>query len=297
MKDISGKTIVITGATDGIGAQAAIMLSKENTLIIHGKDPEKGEGILEELRKINPRGDFYYFNADYASFREVAEMAEKIESGFDHIDILLNNAGIFAPSKEKTEDGFEKTFQVNYLSHFLFTVLLLNIYAVHSPQNIMNVSSMAHSSVRGKNFLGLIESNNPYDGYTAYSVSKACMILFSYHLSSLLKERGILVNCLHPGVIMTKLLKTGWPAAGSAYHFALKAVSKILPGQHNSSVEKGAMNVISSIALSENFRITGKYFSWGKEAESSRLTYDRGLQKTLWELSMRLTGTDLELSG
>ncbi len=295
MKNLKNKTIFITGATDGIGRQTAIILSKENKVVIHGKDAFKCENTAEEIKKINKGGEVYCVTGDLSVLNEVKELSFKIKNEFPAPDILINNAGIFNPKKEITADGLEKTFAVNYLSHFYLTLSLLNNYDLKYPMNIMNVSSMAHQNITDKNFLKFIYFKNYYEGHDAYAISKFCQILFTYELAGKLSKNGILVNCLHPGVINTKLLKAGWPAAGAAYSFAVSAVSKIFSTADNSSPARGALNIINGIENSENKRLTGKYFVSGKESKSNSLSYNETLQDELWKLSIQMTGIDLKL--
>ncbi|MCL4428891.1 MAG: SDR family NAD(P)-dependent oxidoreductase [Deltaproteobacteria bacterium] len=294
MGKLIGKTILITGATDGIGKQTALMLAKENIVIIHGKDPLKCKNTAGEIRKISGKNEVYGIARDLSILSEVRELAFNLKNEFPAPDILVNNAGIFNSKKEITEDGFEKTFVVNYLSHFYLTLLLLNNYGLKYPHSIMSVSSMAHSSISDKNFFKYIDFKDYYEGHDAYAASKFCQILFTYKLADKLKDAGILVNCLHPGVINTKLLRAGWPSVGTAFSFAVSAVSKIFSSEDNSSPKKGALNVINALELSENEKLTGKYFFSGKEVKSNSLSHDKNLQDELWKLSVHMTGTDLK---
>ncbi len=268
------KTVLITGSTDGIGlATAEGLLKKGFKVILHGRNTRRAEETKKKiLHELSGNLNLETVVGDMSSFNSVRKMASEITEKFERIDILINNAGVFLPRLVLTEDGYEATFQINYLSHFLLTLLLLKII----PQNegrIINVSSMAHSPV-AVDFENL-RGEKSYDPYDAYSRSKLANILFTYKLVREMKTTEITVNALHPGVIATKLLAAGW---GTSY---------------GTNVEFGAENSIF-LATSESVRnVTGKYFSNKRETRSSEVSYDERLQDELWEFSLTATGLDV----
>ncbi|MBW2358137.1 MAG: SDR family oxidoreductase [Deltaproteobacteria bacterium] len=198
------KTILITGSTDGIGKQTALDLAKTGaTILLHGRNPARGERVLREIRNATGNDRIEIFIADLASLKQVRNLAEQVHQKHDSLDVLINNAGVYETTRKITQDGFEMTFAVNHLAPFLLTLLLLDLLIKSAPSRIINVSSIAHaSSIDFENLQG----EKHCGGYEAYSLSKLCNILFTYKLAQRLKGKGITVNCLHPGVINTKLL-------------------------------------------------------------------------------------------
>ncbi len=260
------KRVLITGSTDGIGfVTARKLLEKGLFVIIHGRSHEKCQSVKKNLEKIS--NNVYCVIGDLSSFAAVRKMAEEILAQFDRLHVLINNAGIFNPVKEITEDGFEKTLQVNHLSHFLLTYLLMPLV---EGGRIINVSSMAHaSSIDWEN----LNSEKYYDPYEAYSRSKLCNLLFTFYLARKLRGTGTTVNALHPGVINTKLLKAGWGGIGA-------------------DVEKGAETPVYLAISEEVSNVTGEYFVNRRIARASEIAYDRRVQERCWNLSCKFTGVN-----
>ncbi len=197
-------------------------------------------------------------------------MADNVLKRYKKLDVLVNNAGVYMRHRELTEDGFETTFQVNHLAHFLLTHLLLDLLKRSAPSRIINVSSMAHSN--SKPDFDNLQAEKKFSAYGAYSLSKLANILFTYELANRLQGTGVTVNCLHPGVIATKLLRAGFGSFGG------------------SSVQNGAQTIVYLARSPEGGKVTGKYFVWSKAVESSPVTHDRKLQKELWDISGKLAG-------
>ncbi|WP_025270370.1 SDR family NAD(P)-dependent oxidoreductase [Hippea sp. KM1] len=201
---------LITGATDGVGLMVALELARmDEHLIIHGRNKLKLNRTAEELKSINPSISVKTVVCDFASLKQVRDAFVKIKD--ENIRVLINNAGCFDSTGVITEDGFGLTYQVNHLSHFLLTHTLLPSIIKNAPSKIIVVSSMAHAG--SIDFETLKKGRFGYS-YSAYSCSKLCNILFAFKLSRMLKSKGVSVNCLHPGVINTKLLIEGWGACG-----------------------------------------------------------------------------------
>ena len=261
---LSNKTILLTGATDGIGYQTAIELAKLNpVLILHGKNQKKGEAIKDELVSWTGNKQIYYFNADLSSFDQIEAFTEKIHEKFQHIDILINNAGIYESNKIILDNGFEKTFMVNHLSVFSLSLSLLDLLKKANNAKIINVSSMVHA---GSIDFGNLNGEKSYSGDSAYALSKLCNILFTYELAERLKSQNILVNALHPGVINTKLLRAGW-------------------GSFGSSVKEGAKRILF-LVKDEEGNFTNKYFENDCIVKSAQISYDKATSKQLWKISM-----------
>jgi NAD(P)-dependent dehydrogenase (short-subunit alcohol dehydrogenase family) len=144
MKD---KIVLITGSTDGIGKQTALELAQKGaTVLIHCRDLKKGKVVVDEIIQQTTNSNIDLFISDFSSLKQVKKLAEDIQAKHDHLDVLINNAGVYIKKRILTEDGYEMTFQVNHLAHFLLTNLLLDLIKQSTPARIINVSSMAHSS-------------------------------------------------------------------------------------------------------------------------------------------------------
>jgi NAD(P)-dependent dehydrogenase (short-subunit alcohol dehydrogenase family) len=194
-------------------------------------------------------------------------MAGTVSREFSGLNILINNAGVFEHERILTADGIEQTFAVNHLAGFLLTGLLLDVLKGNSPARIINVSSMTHSS--SMNFDNL-QGEKHYSGYEAYAASKLANILFSFFLAERLKDSGVTVNCLHPGVINTKLLNAGWGMCGT-------------------SVEQGAETSVYLASSPDVEGLTGGYYRDRRPAPPEKICGDRKIQDRLWKLSESLS--------
>jgi NAD(P)-dependent dehydrogenase (short-subunit alcohol dehydrogenase family) len=271
--DIKNKIVLITGATDGIGRETAYQLAKKKAIIIiHGIDLSKLKKTADEIKKGTGNNNMDFIKGDLSSLNEIKEMSNRIKERYDKIDILINNGGLFSHDKRLSVDGFELTFAVNYLSHFYLTFLLFDIIKKIPQARIINVSSMAHSSDLDFNN---IQGEEKYSGYTAYSYSKLLNILFTFELAEKTKNSGITVNCLHPGVINTKLLREGWGLGGD-------------------SVSEGAKTTVYLASSNDVNGITGKYFTNSSVSEPAQISYDKEIRKKVWQLSEKLLGINWE---
>ena len=188
------------------------------------------------------------------------------------LDVLINNAGVYSSEKKFTKDGIELTFGVNHLAHFLLINLILELMLKSKEGRIINVSSMIHAnSIDFDNLQG----EKYYDGSYAYSLSKLCNVLFTYKLADELKGSNITVNCLHPGVINTKLLRAGWGGGGA-------------------SVEQGAKTSVYLAVSDEVSGKTGNYYMNMKAVRSHDITYNKEIQDKCWNVSMKLVSEFLK---
>ena len=267
---MEGKIVLITGSTDGIGKATALRLAQAGaTVLLHGRSQEKLGRVSEEIKKVTGNDDIHAYRADFSSLEDVRHLIEILQHDLESLDVLINNAGVFMQRRVLTQDSLEMTFQVNYLSHFLLTLSVLDLVKKGRSPRIVNVSSMAHaSSIDFENLQG----EKAYDPYDAYSISKLCNIFFTYELAERLENYGISVNCLHPGVIDTKLLAAGW-GGGMA-----------------SPVERGADNVFFVAQNPGLDGVTGKYFVDKRPARSSAVSYDVEKRKRLWHMSEHMAG-------
>jgi NAD(P)-dependent dehydrogenase (short-subunit alcohol dehydrogenase family) len=262
--------ILITGATDGIGKQSALELAaKGNSLIIHGRNEDKTVETAHWLTEKTGNTNINYYIADFADLAQVRDTAKRIRENIDKLDVLINNAGIYMNKREVTKNGYETQFAVNHLAPVLLTMELLPVLKATPKSRIVNVASKAH--YRADFDFENINGEKHYDGYEAYANSKLANILFTYELAERLTGDDVTVNCLHPGVIETKLLREGFGGGGD-------------------SLEKGAETIVY-LALSDDVNnVTGKYFDECKEAVSSPASHNDDIRKRLWKVSLSMTG-------
>ena len=228
--------------------------------------------VVDEIIRQTTNSNTDLFISDFSSLKKVKKLSEEIKSKHDHLDVLINNAGVYMKDRILTEDGYEMTLQVNHLAHFLLTNLLLDLIKQSAPARIINVSSMAHSSSIDFNDL---QSEKSYSAYGAYSLSKLANILFTFKLAEDLKETGVTANCLHPGVINAKLLREGFGSMGRDVKFGAK-----IP-----------VYLASSPAVET---VTGKFFSNGgivsisDEKRAAGIAYNKDVQAKLWDSSVEM---------
>jgi NAD(P)-dependent dehydrogenase (short-subunit alcohol dehydrogenase family) len=267
---MKNKVILITGSTDGIGRQAALELAATGAkIIVHGRDTVRGERIVNEIRTATGNRNVDLLVADFSSLQQVRQLAGKILSWYERLDVLVNNAGVFMKSREMTEEGHEMTFAVNHLAPFLLTNLLLGLLRNSSPARVITVASVAH--MRGKMDFENLQGERAFGGYNAYALSKLANILFTYELARRIEGTGVTANCLHPGVIDTKLLRTGFSFAG------------VHPADGASTI----VYLATSVAVGKT---SGKYFENKREVSSSPASHNTDFQKKLWAISETLTG-------
>src|SRR4028119_206527 len=205
LRDAVEATILVTGATDGLGKRVARELAaKGATVLLHGRSPERLGATLEELRRETGSEKLGSYVADLSSLGEVRGLAERVLSEHDRLDVLINNAGIISRQREVSGDGHELTFAVNHLSHFLLTGLLLPLLRESAPSRIVNVASAGQSPID----FGDPMLEKGYDAMGAYTRSKLAQVLFTCELAGRLRDSGVTVNALHPASLMdTKMVR------------------------------------------------------------------------------------------
>jgi len=269
---MSKRIVLVTGATDGIGRQTALELLRRGArVLVHGRTEVKVIAACDDLARESGSRDLVAFHADLSSFAEVRNLAERILSREERLDVLVNNAGVFMHERKLTPDGHETTFAVNHLAPFLLTHLLLPLLRKTPMARIVNVSSIAHS--RGRIDFSDLGSERYFHGYSAYAASKLANVLFAYEMGRRLSGTGIDSNALHPGVIGTKLLRSGFGMGGG-------------------TLEQGAATSVRLAMDPALTSVTGKYFADTRETPSSKASHDRGLQRRLYDTSAELVGIE-----
>lgn len=263
------RVVLITGATDGIGKQTAIDLAeKEFHVIIHGRTKEKADSTLNDIHKITSSESLSSVYADLSSLNQVRNLTENILKNYSTLDVLINNAGIYMKERMLSEDGYEMTFAVNHLSHFLLTNLLLDLLKQSNDGRIVNVSSVAHQNA--KLDWNNLNAEKSFSAYGAYSLSKLGNVLFSNELAMRLKGTNLKSNSLHPGVITTKLLRAGFNISGA-------------------SVKKGAETSVFLASSEEVAHLNGEYLIDSKVVKPHPSATDNEVLKKFWQVSEEMT--------
>ena len=271
---IADKTVLVTGATDGVGKLVARRLAEQGArVLLHGRNQAKGESVLDELRGATHNHRLMFLCADLAALAEVRALAGAVLEATDRLDILINNAGIGSQSagvggREVSRDGHELRFAVNYLAPFLLTHLLLPTIRRSAPARIVNVSSAGQQAIDFDDVM----LTRGYDGTRAYRQSKLAQILFTFDLADRLAGTGVTVTCLHPSTYMnTNMVRI-------AGHTPI------------STVEDGA-DAVLNLALSPALDgATGLYFNRRQPTRADPQAYDETARTRLWRLSLDLCG-------
>lgn len=198
--DLSDKTIVVTGATSGLGKESARALASAGAqVVLCGRDDTKGRAVVDEIG-----GATSFQHVDLADLDSVRAAAGELSDRIDRLDVLLNNAGVMACPLARTADGFEMQFGTNHLGHFLLTARLFPLLAGSAPARIVNVSSHGH-------MIGGVDLEDPnyqrrdYDKWEAYGQAKTANVLFSRELDRRFGDHGLHAYAVHPGMIITEL--------------------------------------------------------------------------------------------
>ena len=270
MNATTGMTILVTGATDGIGKQTALELARRgHHVLVHGRSEARVAATRDELvRQVkDARVDGVTF--DLASLAAVRAGAARLLDQHERLHLLINNAGVFAHERRVSADGFELTFAVNHLAHFLLTELLLPRLQASGPARVVNVSSQAHQGSRLD--VNDLQLTRGYSGFAAYAASKLANVLHANALAARLDATRVTANSLHPGVIGTKLLKEGWGASGA-------------------TLEQGARTSLYVALEPKLAGVSGRYFSDSREARPSTAALDVRLGQALEDASRKLVG-------
>ncbi len=282
---MSNKICLITGATSGIGKAAAFKLADVGaSLVLISRNEEKGEKICNQIRKRINDAQVKFYRVDISSMKEVRSAVERIKADFNHIDVLINNAGTRFDNYLKNNDGIELTFATNHLGHFLLTLSLIEMLKKSIQGRIINVSSSAHTLV-SDDFDNIAAPIN-YDSRVAYGRSKLANLYFAYELSSKLRNSKITVNATDPGFVSTNFARNNGMIPWIKFYIYYFMKGKLI------SPQKAAETIIYLASAIEVREITGKYFFDKKEIKSSSVSYNKEAALKLWQLSLNLTGVD-----
>ena len=276
---MTGKVCLVTGATNGIGKETALALAKMGaTTIIVARDPAKGAAVLEEIMRQSGNDGVELMHADLASLDSVRKLAADFQAKHQQLHVLVNNAGVYNIKRSETQDGFEATFGVNHLSHFLLTNLLLDVIKASAPARIINVSSASHKGAK-INFDDL-QSEKSYRGLSVYGQSKLANVLFTYELARRLEGTNVTANALHPGVVLT-----GFGANNAGIFRLLFRVFQTVARPFMLSPERGAETSIHLASSPEVEGVTAKYFVKKEPVPSNDISYETDVAQRLWQMS------------
>ena len=267
------KNIIITGATDGIGLQAAKVIANKGYRVgLVGRNKEKGYQAKEIIVNSTSNDKIDFFECDLSLIKNVKKLSSQIKEKYSKIDVLLNNAGGANKNKIITSEGLEKTFATNQMNYFVLTTELLDIISESDDGRVVNVASNAHigATIDYNN----INSEKSFSPWTSYCVSKLMNIMFTYELAKI--QDKVSVNVLHPGFVDTNI-------AGNEGNF-IKYIVKFGSKLFARTVENGADSSIY-LSTSDDVRgVSGKYFFKCREIRSSKTSYIEDDWKKVWEI-------------
>jgi NAD(P)-dependent dehydrogenase (short-subunit alcohol dehydrogenase family) len=270
--NLTDKTVLITGSTDGVGRLVARRLADQGArVLIHGRDRHRGQQVVDQIQTVG-RGSAVFLPADFSSLAEVRRLADVVRQTCNRFEVLINNAGIGSggstAKRETSQDGYELRFAVNYLAGFLLTRLLLPLLTASKRARIVNVSSLGQHPIDFDDVM----LTRGYTGGRAYAQSKLAQIMFTFDLARELDPATATTNCLHPATYMatTMVRQSG--------------VTPI------SSVDEGAEAIVN-LAISEELDgHSGEFYNGLRLSRANAQAYDVRVRERLRELSMRLAG-------
>jgi retinol dehydrogenase-14 len=275
---MSNKTVLITGGTSGIGKETALGLARMNaTLVIVGRDKDKTARVVDDIKKTTGNDQVYHYLCDMASLADVRRLASDFLSDHSRLDVLLNNAGAINAKRYLSQDGYELTFAVNHLAHFLLTELLMGVLKKSSPSRVV-VTSSAAANIGHMHFDDLMLVRG-YTAFKAYGQSKLANQLFTFELARRLHQTGVTANCLHPGTV-----RTGFAMNNRG---ALK-VGMALFRPFMIEASKAAETPIYLASSPEVQNVTGKYFEKKMIKEPPKEATNLEAASRLWEISEKL---------
>ncbi|XP_068226644.1 retinol dehydrogenase 11-like [Palaemon carinicauda] len=293
---LEGKTAIVTGSSAGIGKETARDLARRGARVILAcRNVQKAQKVADDIIGTTGNGQVFVKQLDTSDLASVRKFAKEIIDTEKELHILVNNAGIAAPTaKTLTADGLEMTMATNHFGHFLLTNMLLDLLKKSAPSRVVNISSDGHYFCSNLVVDDLNYEKRPYPNtFASYGQSKLANVLFTVELAERMKGTGVTTNSLHPGCVSTEIThKNGAKIVGYLVGFLFQLMAK--------DEALGAQTTIH-LAVSEDVEnISGEYFADCKIAKRSEQAKDRGLAKKLWEMSemaVSLTQEDHHYSG
>jgi NAD(P)-dependent dehydrogenase (short-subunit alcohol dehydrogenase family) len=278
---MTGRIVLITGGTTGIGKATAIGLATIGDHVgITGRDLARAEQAAADIRAASGNPAVNAFAADMTSQAEVRRLALAVLDAYPRLDVLVNNVGGFWAHRHLTADGLERTFALNHLAPFLLTNLLLDRLKASAPARVVTVSSGAQAMGRIE-FEDLQGASN-YSGQRAYNQSKLANVMFTNELARRLKGTGVTATCLHPGVV-----STNFGAEDQAWFFAV--ISRVVRPLLKTPAQ-GAQTSIYLASSPDMDGVTGQFFANLRPRTANKAAYDTGMTARLWQVSADLVG-------
>ncbi len=284
---MTGKTVLVTGGTGGIGKATAIGLSRLGARVgITGRDLTRTRLAASDIGRQSGNPAVDAFAADLSSQAEVRRLAAEVLGTYPRLDVLVNNVGGFWAHRHVTADGLERTFALNHLAPFLLTSLLLDRLESSAPARVVTVASNAQAM--GRITFDDLQGERDYSGSRAYNQSKLANVMFTYELARRLAGTGVTANALHPGVV-----RTGFGAEDPSR--LTKVAMPFL--RFLKTPAQGAATSIYLASSPDVEGITGRYFANCTPKSSNKLSYDATVARRLWEVSADLVGRTADRAG
>jgi retinol dehydrogenase 12 len=278
--NLRGRTVMVTGATSGIGLAAAAALAREGAcVVLVGRSEERGNAAIASIRREHPAAQLEFLRIDFSSLAEVRRGALEFLAGQRPLDVLLNNAGVMNTARHLTVDGHEEMFAVNYLAHYLLTRLLLPQLQQSGAARVVHVASNAYAFCPGIRFDDL-SLEQGFSAFPAYGHSKLANILFSNELARRLRGSGVTSNALHPGAVATGLGTNNWGMVGRLVPLLIKPFIR--------SAQKGAATAVHLAASPALEGVTGAYFQDLRAVQTRAAARDRAAEGRLWSVTEQL---------
>lgn len=276
------QTVLITGGNAGIGKETAIGLARQGArVVITARDAKRGRAALEEIRSRSGSDAVEVMDLDLADLSSVRRFADAFSSSHDRLDVLVNNAGLVQLHRTETVDGFETTFGVNHLGHFVLTQQLLDLLRASAPSRIVVVSSHAHKQARkGLDFDDLM-AEQKYSAFGVYGKTKLANIYFARELARRLDGSDVTANALHPGFVASRFARDGDTGT-------LGDIAMVLGRPFAISPEKGARTPIFLASSPDVTDVSGAYFYKCRETQPSAVARDDEAARRLWAVSEEL---------
>jgi NAD(P)-dependent dehydrogenase (short-subunit alcohol dehydrogenase family) len=274
------KTVLVTGATDGIGKETARLLAERGARVfIAGRNAEKGAAAVRDIATNTGTDQAEFLQADLSVQADVRGLAKAVKQRTNRLDVLVNNAGVIMFRREETRDGIEMTFGLNHLNYFLLTHELFDLLKASAPSRIVSVASIAHR--RAILDFDDLQLSRGFGAWKAYSRSKLANIMFTYALARRLEGTAVTANCLHPGLVSSHFGQNGGFLARTGMALAMRFGNAI-------SVAQGAQTSVYLASAPEVSSQSGLYFDEGKAVKSNHASYDRHAQEKLWDVSAKM---------
>lgn len=284
LPDLSGRVIVITGGNSGIGKEAAVTLARSGaTVAITARDAQRGRDALAEIQQRSGSDNVEVVSLDLADFASIRSAAADVLDRFDRLDVLVNNAGLVLRHRQETVQGFEMTFGVNHLGHFLLTDLLEARLIESAPARVVVVASDAHKFARKGIDFDDLQSERSYGqfGFDAYGKTKLENVLFSNELARRLAGTGVTSNALHPGFVASNFARQGDGGR-------MGEIGMVLLRPFATSPEKASATTSYLAGSNDVVERTGEYWVRCAPTMPTAMAQSEEIAARLWETSEAL---------